>query len=239
MATVPEAATEELLHLPFDRVGDAPRKPGIYAWYAVPNAGPQDWATADGLRRFLAFHTRRYVTPTLRLDARTTFKRSWSGSLEETTSAYFDNALGLMEEPGPAPTHDEAAKGKTLSAAVERVCADEQQREELVAALRAAIPVLASPLYVGISRNLRKRLQSHVRTFEQLESSDATEEDVAELLDEDKNFAARAFSRDFKADMLEVWCMPLELADVARADDIVKSVEFFLNRWHHPPLGRR
>lgn len=233
--------TGQVLQLAFDEVGNAPTGPGIYAWYGVPAAGPEDWATEQALRNFLAFHTRRYVTPTLQLAAQTTFKRSWGGELDETTSRVFDRALGLVEDDGgdePLTTEDQV-KRKTLSAAVDRVCADGSHREHLVEALIAAIPMLASPLYVGISRTLRKRLLTHVRTFEKLAAEAPTDAELEDLLADDKNFAARAFSRGFSDSLLQVWCLPLSISDPNAADDMVKAVEFFLNRWHHPPLGRR
>src|SRR4051794_13362194 len=145
----------EILRFAFDDVDRAPREPGIYAWYGRPAAGPADWADEQALRNFLAYHTQRYVTPTLTLSARTTFQRTWSGDLDETTSQTFDRALGLrtpqVDDDAVVSPRDEERR-KILSSAFESVSASDVLRQQLVEALNAAIPILAGPLYVGISK---------------------------------------------------------------------------------------
>lgn len=233
----------EIQRFAFDDVGKAPRDSGLYAWYGRPAAGPADWADEQSLRTFLAYHTKLYVTPTLTLSAKSTFQRTWSGELAETTSRTFDRALGLrMPEAGgeePIPERNQERR-KILSSAFEKVCASDVLRRQLVEALNDAIPILAGPLYVGITkRPLRRRLSEHRDAFEELHQEQPESERLAELLRDDKNFAARAVSRGFTPERLEVWCMPLVIADVADADAMLPAVEFFLNRWHHPPFGRR
>src|SRR5688572_20575207 len=116
--------TAEIQRFAFDEIGNAPREPGLYAWYGRPAAGPADWADEQSLRNFLANHTKLYVTPTLTLSARSTFQRAWSGDLAETTSQTFDRALGLQtpeaygEEPVSQRDQD---RRKILSSAFEKV----------------------------------------------------------------------------------------------------------------------
>jgi hypothetical protein len=252
--TKPDATPLDLIvRYPMTEVANAPDRPGLYAWYGRAAPGPQDLATREAVRNYIALHTRRFTTPTLTLQAKSTFRRSWAGSLNETTSIQFDKLLGLSPEASEAleqglpPSEDSDLNPDELRGALNEVLADDGLRDVLIESLNNAIPLLTSPLYVGIAKDqtLRERLRSHHRGFERLKRAHPTIDDRRRLLAElrakgKSSFAAHALASGFTADSLEVHCLPLppELDD-DQGRNMLPAVEYLINRWHYPPFGRR
>lgn len=236
----------------------APDCPGLYAWYGRAAPGPPDVADAESVRRYIGQHTRRFITPTLTLKARSTFRRSWEGTLLETTSVAFDKYLGLsgeivLEEAGgedsaePNQDFDTDTDPAELKGCVNAVLAEERLRDVLIESLNNAIPLLTSPLYVGIAKEqtLRTRLTQHYDKFGRVKKSHPTSDDRQRLLEDlqskgKSSFAAQAVAAGFTEDALEVHCLPLpESLNDDTGRKLLPAVEYLLNRWHYPPFGRR
>lgn len=126
-----------------------------------------------------------------------------------------------------------------LTKAVQRLTESSDLSDALLRTINAVTPMLTSPVYVGISNNLRDRLATHRRTFDEYAAQTSTPEDRRELLRRDDSFAARAVGSGLTANMLEVYCYPVRAADPLDQRAMIEAVEYFLNRWHQPPFGRR
>lgn len=177
--------------------------------------------------------------PDLRLSARTTFGASWAGGLQETTSASIDQRLGIAEPPREDSSKDPDEDDRELATAFDRVCEDGPLREMLIDVLNACVPFLSGPLYVGLASNLQQRLRQHADAIDGMRRRHRSAEERAALLQADSSFAARAVGAGFSGDTLEVWCVPVPDAMPTSDDSMLRATEFFLNRWHRPPFGRR
>lgn len=223
-----------------DRV---PEVVGIYAWYGVLDAGRKDWEleNVDGvdagqhrLLKLLQYHSARHASPPLRITALSRLAASWSGELES------DAGNNLSEMLAGVKDGEEAGL-----AAISTALKSPALREAMVQALHAATPVLSSPLYVGISVNLRERLNRHVNQVRRARAVVARSPDARQrLLEEGRNFATRAVGSGFDVESLLVWVVKLEdmfrdRLDKNEARIVAEATEWLLNRWHRPPLGKR
>ena len=117
----------------------------------------------------------------------------------------------------------------------------------MVKALEIAMPVLSAPIYVGVATCLNTRLSQHVNDINKLSSAVNDDPEVRQRLREKgkSNFAQRAVAAGFTPESLQVWTCNLDLliedlesqSHDARA--VAEAVEWLLNRWHRPYLGRR
>lgn len=233
-------ASDELHWYQTDEVSDIPLEPGLYAWYAVPVAGPLDWQPdfdAEGRDRggqnfgtFLAKHTLRLRTPTLDIQAKGHLWSSWSGSLTEAgTTALARHLDKLADQATPAA-------GASLRWALQNGPA----RERLAAVLVDASPRLSAPIYIGVAKNLRQRLGQHVESLLEAHARlDAGDVLTPRLRGK---FGGRAAEAGLSLDDLKIAVLPVPtFAGLSDRDlrRIVEAAEFVLNRWHHPLFGER
>jgi hypothetical protein len=224
-------------------VQNAPAVPGIYAWYSVLSLGPKDWevdidAGVDRgigrLRMALSRHTARFAVPALEVIARGRFTASWRGEVQSDGSHELSEGLlnDQDEEEGAG------ALAKVLSAPA--------LRSALVRVISAATPVLAAPLYIGVTDDLNRRLGEHASSLQK--SLEAVARDPSargRLLKSDKSFAFRAVGSGFTLDHLEVWAIDLgalvgnQQLSPSEIRTLAEACEWLLNRWHRPLHGKR
>ncbi len=232
--TVPTAGMPVLYDA--DKVDTVPSEPGIYAWYAVPIAGPKDWQVdldASGHDRggqnyasFLASHTNRLQHPTLRLDVKWHLWAAWNGELQdEGTSRLAQHIHDLPNASGASDLEWTLGHGPA--------------REVLAQVLVETAPRLTAPIYIGVASVLSERLPQHIKDLAKAGALLSAGKDVPKKLA--GKFGGRAAMSGLRIADLKVAVLPLpglgsKLSD---ADNrrVSEAAEFVLNRWHHPILG--
>ena len=245
----------EIISMAFDEVSNAPEVVGVYAWYGALYAPLADYKrTVDEngtdlgggrLRAVLAKHLSRYQLAPFRLSGRGSFGADWRGTLEDRAHATMqDVVLGRVV---PDPT-DKTDHGFAKSLA--NVSRKEPLRHLLSRALAASTPFLEAPIYIGMTNNLRRRLDQHVGRYRAIRDAVANDDARLEELRErarngPSNFAVRAIAMDFSPEHLKVYALDVE--DLAREStltsdqlrDVATVAEWLLNRSHRPSAGRR
>ncbi|MCT6736150.1 MULTISPECIES: GIY-YIG nuclease family protein [Rhodococcus] len=227
-------------------VGSAPAAPGIYAWYASFRASPQDWLTrphdgqdaaTDGffqlLREYAGYHEPLPIT----LKGSATYGGAWSGELE------LDHGIQTMiRNNGDAPM--EVRTEKDRDALADTVNSPEGRRI-LASVLGQATPVFSSPLYIGITENLRQRLEKHRKDYTHgMEYLSEHPGEEKELQAKANGFGLRAAARGIAMENLEVWVIDLNNDENRETTDkelkeTARSAEWLLHRLFSPVLGRQ
>ena len=126
---------------------------------------------------------------------------------------------------------------------VARICEDPSRLHKLKEVLRTSIPIFASPIYIGVTKNLLKRLLQHQnlikkfldsKEFHDLNKPEFISEGVDEELKRDLNFAQEVTNiRKLVISNLEVWTFDLPIDE-----KILYDLENILNRINYPLCGR-
>ena len=210
----------------------APENPGVYAWYyrielsdkditdciSSCSAASSDEQRCDVVRIFLERRLFTYYREQ-------PYTAVLTGPLKPTYTGFLENQMPIS----PSLVSRLAAKPERLWA--------------LKDLLQQSIPFFASPIYIGVAKNLRKRLLRHKALIERYQQSSAAvlmepqvemeDEDVEN--DKDHSFAREvASSRRFATYNLVVHVMPLETDE----DGLRVDIENLLNRINYPLCGR-
>lgn len=231
-------------------IGNAPTSPGLYAWYGVVVAGAPDWVMdlhmgqdrgEQNSRRLLKNHTARYRGPDLNITATGGFSTSWSGRIQDSSNQVLQELLEPTETP--AVDEDDDAPAPKLR----NTLSSPEARKLLFKALKQSAPVFAAPLYIGVAENLLNRLTQHKRRL--LKLWDICNKEPGKLValqntEYQGEFSVRAIERGFSPESVEVWVLALEHLNEDKLSDAqlrttAEALEWLLNRWHRPPLGRR
>lgn len=252
-ALIPEAYAEPpIARLPMLDVDSAPDGPGLYAWYAHPQvvvpmsneSRADEDAAADfvnALQRYALLHEPSPIS----IKGASSYNIKWEGELRsEYPLASLNNIVSLDSQSAVDSDDDYPDQGSTISH-LQRVATSPSTRSTLTRILGSAIPVFATPLYIGITENLRKRLKRHKADFERVSDYLRNRPDDRErALNQARTFGHRAAARQVAMEDLEVWLLDvskLVQADV-NSDDvrvITSSAEWYLHRLFSPILGRR
>lgn len=247
-----ERLLEHFARFTIQSISQVPDRVGLYAWYSRVAAGPADYEVDlqdgrdAGIKRFrtlLQRHTERHIAPPLVADARGAFSAHFGGVLEDLTVRTLQSALsGRVSDE---VDEYERQRASALNDSIEQPVL----RRALVETLQVSTPMLAAPLYIGISVNLRARLGAHVNQFQRL--SDLVRRDPSarsQLQAQPKSFAIRAVARGFTPEHLEVWVLDLQAllledegksASADQLRQVAEAGEWLLNRWYRPYLGRK
>jgi hypothetical protein len=236
------AKVAETQHYPFLEVARAPDSPGLYAWYGSLALFPADYRddVVEGvnlgvvrLRESLARHTARFDPRPRRLSGRSEFGARWRGQLQD---------FGRTTIRGKIIRPAESSSG--IDASLHASTSDEYLRGDLVSLLRAAQPTLASPLYIGVTNSLRRRLREHVNLYNELKDAILRDSDHLAALkrsieNERTEFAHRVVAAEFEPENLSVYVWPYASSlSPSKVDSLLRSAEWLLNRWYRPLLGR-
>lgn len=224
---------------------DAPETPGIYAWYSVLAIGPKDWELdiiggvdrgIERLGQVLARHSSRFSTPPLEVSAIGRFTASWKGRLFSDGVQQMQRSLSTTSQEPSTSSHPPF---------LSQVLAGPHLRKALVDILGLATPLLSSPLYIGVSDDLRRRLREHAGMLQRCAKVVARDPSARErLLEEDTQFAFRAIGSGLTLENLEVWTLDLSSALAKQYSNqdlrtLAEAAEWLLNRWHRPLHGKR
>jgi hypothetical protein len=223
-------------------VDDAPRLPGLYAWYARFSVAEADWsaefaggdeAARRNLLKALREHAWKFGRQIMPVRAESNFSSVWNGTLCEDPDAKWH--AGTADNPT-------ACFDERLQPSVD----SDLSRQALVALLDAGLPLFCSPLYLGkaAEQTLQKRLRQHAARYLRLWKRYLDDRDLPERMNTPKDFAERAIKLGFSPD--DLFCFTLS-ADIEMLDgmeqktlsDLIDAAEWLLNRWTTPILGRQ
>lgn len=217
----------------------APTEPGIYAWYARIALSEGDWrprvqngtdVAGGDLTAALNDYVRLHQPGPISLRGLASYHLAWAGEIRQQ---------GVSDEAEPG-------SGTRLDLHTAEVSDDPEARQLLSALLRAAPPVFASPLYIGVATNLRQRLAEHKRSFEAASAVIRRSPEQAALLQHrGKDLGARLAGAGIPLERLECWVLPASgmamPSDGAQAKQrsVAQAAEWVLQRIFQPILGRK
>jgi hypothetical protein len=209
-------------HLWADLIG-APSAPGVYAWYYSPQITDYDLDAAIGdiqAKRDEDRASAERVAKTL-LD-----ERIFKQFREEPYRAVVEGPL--KPSYSGALEHDFEVSPSLVS----RLVDDPERLRSLRDILDRSAPIFASPLYIGMSVNLRTRLGKHKSLIEKYRVARLNE--TPPQRNSDAGFAWQIAKRQVPPDRLFVFTCVIGSDDENTAIDI----ENVLNRLYYPILGR-
>jgi hypothetical protein len=203
----------------FNEIESTPEEPGLYAWYLEIVFGKADTSAPDDWVVRLTEYVEQHKRPDLQIKAEAALGLKFSGRLKH-------DVLEMKSE------------WQTVSADVIENVSD---------ILARAVPIAASPLYMGIAtKNLRNRLMSHKQLIKSIRDTGSVEagsyaSDINEEQQKaDRTFAERVVKRSIDVNTLAVHIMPLPQKDnTPEAKKVLEMAEYILNRLYYPILGRR
>lgn len=220
----------------------APDTAGIYAWYARLGLAEHDWKPqvrggADHagayLTKAVADYARVHQPSPIHLKGEAPYRLHWSGTLQRRSVGGQDGS------PGPATS---------LAARLGDLVDVPAVRQLLIGLLHTATPVFANPLYIGVSTNLRLRLEEHMEAYEVTYAETKSDPSSAQRLQfEGRSFGARLAATGLRLEYLQCYVLPVEL-DVAdtvssvvdiSAREVAEAAEWILQRIFLPVLGRQ
>ncbi len=218
-------------HFRFSEVTSAPNTPGVYSWYYRIELTDKDIArciedielesSQDArdtvMRDFLETHLFRYYKEV-------PYFVTMTGQLKAQYEGHIDH------RPNVSPSM------------IRRLSVTPNNLYELKRTLKLAIPLFASPIYIGVAKRLRDRLLQHVQLIDHLQNLRASAIGNIQPLfkggtedeDRDHKFAYEvSMVRGFRTSSLIVNTLELPVENSIRYD-----LENILNRINYPLCGR-
>jgi hypothetical protein len=203
--------------VPYERIeSDIPERAGIYSWHFRLPPQPTEAVSV--------FLDKLYVSSSIKVDARSNMRQSWSGTIATTAKPF------------------RSLHNKTLS---------------------DFFFALGYPLYIGISRNLKRRLETHKNqleahrrhAFRQEQSKTLSEDNPESDTAEESTFFGRRLGTIFnQSEFTETDCLfikhysPPQCAAASHCGssekclmatmDELRKAEWTCNTLFHPALGR-
>ena len=210
--------------LNWSEVSRCPESPGIYAWYFRPELTDHDIhkliesinSGSDESIRVVEdfFHERLF-----KYFRQKPYKVKLSGSLKP-------NYEGNIE-------HIQ----KISSGLIERIIEKPDRLFAIRDLLQKSTPMFASPLYVGMSKNLKYRISQHCSFIKQLRersSNPFANTYQFNITDEERNFAERVVEKELPSSRLFLTYQVTDSTD----ENIHVDLENIINRIYYPIFGR-
>lgn len=211
-------------------IAGVPQKPGVYAWYYLPEL--TDFDLQDTIKRIIEYRDNENKDAAI-----------------ETVEIFLDKFLFkyFREEPykvslyGPLKPKYEGSiehKPELSGSLIDRIVEDPERLITIKQVLEKSAPDFASPIYIGMSDNLGSRLKRHKKLIEKYSSRESSTSFSVDpgpysVENRDESFAMRVCSRSIPPTRLFVAINILENAEKRYVD-----IENILNRIHYPLLGR-
>lgn len=219
-------SVEQFTWSEFSKISD---KSGIYAWYYNPEITTHDLETAinkinsqkskddaisgkQTVRNFLQDHIFQHFR-------------------EEPFAATITGALkpfykGKLEHQPP-----------NLESLINRIYESPDRLHEIKATLEMTAPYFASPMYIGMSDNLKSRIWQHKNLIEKFRSQISNPFTAETISDDDAGFARQIAARRIPPGrLLVVTCTTATIGKLAGNTHV--DIENILNRIYYPILGR-
>jgi hypothetical protein len=210
--------------LNWSEVSRCPESPGIYAWYFRPELTDHDIhklieninSGCDESMQVVEdfFHERLF-----KYFRQKPYKVKLSGSLKP-------NYEGNIE-------HIQ----KISSGLIERIIEKPDRLFAIRDLLQKSTPMFASPLYVGMSKNLKYRISQHCNFIKQLRersSNPFANTHQFNITDEERNFAERVVEKELPSSRLFLTYQVTDSTD----ENIYVDLENIINRIYYPTFGR-
>jgi hypothetical protein len=215
-------STAQILN--WGEIGKCPEKPGIYAWYFRPELTDHDVLSLIQKVKESPINRNQEVEDFL-------FERLFKYF---TLSSYQVEITGQLKPKykGRIQHTQEIAKGL-----VDRIAENPERLFIIRDLLQSTSPMFASPLYIGMSKNLRARIKQHCSFIKELRERSLNPFSKIfenELSEEEKNFAQRIVERDIPSSRLFIAYETTKETD----DKINVDVETIVNRIYFPAFGR-
>ncbi len=206
----------------WDELAAAPEEPGLYAWYLNPDLRVADLNSKSATIENIGTLAKQLRIPDMEVTADGHLSLQLSGHL---------NHKHVGHEADDA-----------VSALIDDVLSTDGGRRLFAQIFGAARPCFMSPLYIGVTINLRERIADHRIAIEREQQRAALgigSEDMAV-----QSFARQVWIRQIPWRRLFVHVLPLKsLCDPSTTPDmqrrVAEAVETLLNRLFYPVLGRR
>jgi hypothetical protein len=137
-------------------------------------------------------------------------------------------------------SHIGSDNGPELSRLIEEVISEEKSRKLFSKILESASPQLMSPLYIGVSKNIKRRLKSHKNDIKRYREIQKTSQEMS-VDDFKQKFALEVVKRGIPDRYLEVYVITGFGFSGSENEEkkIYQAVETILNRLFYPIFGRR
>lgn len=211
-------------------ISNVPQKPGVYAWYYLPEI--TDFDLQQTISRIRVYRDDNDIEVAI-----------------ETVKSFLQNFLFqyFQEEPYQAilrgalkPKYEGSIEHKPelSEELLKRIVEEPERLITIKQVLEKSAPDFASPIYIGMSENLSSRLKRHKKLIEKyssqlLSQNTSNRNDKRDGEDRDQSFAMRICSRHIPPTRLFVTISILDDAGKRYVD-----IENILNRIHYPLLGR-
>jgi hypothetical protein len=204
-------------------IAEVPAEPGVYAWYYTPEI------TAFDLRR---------ITSELEVVK----SAQGTAAAKELVRAFLDKFVFrcFQEQPfsaylsGPLkPRYEGQIEHRpTLSEGLlDRIVDDLRRLATIRTVLETSAPDFASPIYIGMSENLRARLGRHKSLIERYGELSTSVEAIEGQRD-------RSFAREIRARNIPPSRLFVVTKIISGVAGSYVDIENILNRIHYPLLGR-
>ena len=212
--------------LTFGEIPDADSKPGLYAWYLRVKPGEGNLRSPENFAKALIKITEQLRYPTLSMELQGHLGLSMKGDLKHIW--YGQEQYQFSDQ-------------------LKEILNRSEEREILGDILEVAVPLLTGPLYIGVSKNIRKRLQVHTHLIQKYlqEPEENTDIDIPvdseDSLRSDQNFAQRIVTRNINPNQLVVGIVYVSYSHLSseRIRKAIESAETLLNRIFYPTLGKK
>lgn len=221
----------------FDLIESLPTTPGIYAWYYIPTISKADIdefiqktlktsqdveERKELVRQFLNKRVFDYLKEE-------PYGVTLTGKLKPTYEGKIDQAFNMTPE------------------LLRRVSEEPERLFKIAEHLKTSIPVFASPIYIGMSDNLRTRLVQHKQAMERYHNNSFTEAELIREIDSNnkndeekkrKNFAYEVVKiRGFRFNNLRLFYKETNGYETEQGN-LSNDLENILNRINYPLCGR-
>jgi hypothetical protein len=213
----------------YNQISDVSSQAGLYAWYMKMQVGKANINSPENMAKALCKLAQTVCYPNLEMHVQGHLNLQLKGDLSHIWYGHGDNEH---------------------SSTLKDVINNPEGRSILGEIFDLAVPLMSSPLYIGVSKNLKARLQTHARLIEAYKKDSTRKKsdldntlpvDDAESLDSDKSFAQRIADRGIDSNRLIVGVMLIE--QNKRSPELIRrtveAAETILNRIFYPILGRR
>ena len=196
---------------------------GLYAWYLRIDIGEENLKTEKNTTISLKKFVKQLAYPPINIDAKGRLSLKLVGKLKHVFYGKDENRFtqGLSD-----------------------ILSEDEDRIRFAEVLKSAAPIFSNPLYIGISKNLARRIKGHsalIEKYKKLADEPLREKSKEVSRDGDKNFAMRVCMRKMDPNNLIVGILYTDNEKLSKdqISTITKNSETILNRIFHPILGRR